>query len=831
MAKKRKSKTKKKAETVVIEDQIDQGVEQGGCQIQKNHENLEGTNATDMDVLSTVMSEEGTVQDGTQDGLEDDDADEKQEIREIQDQSTNGDTKYDKDEHSETTTEIKDDELDLQTDHEHGEHAQITMDEPHEEVLEEPHQDEDQFDIPQSSETQESRDLELRVPNTLISSSSGPFTLSQLEIEFSHSLGVPTYITHHQNNLFIGTSWGNLLHYKRLAQTQEFILVSQRSFHSMRQFPITKILPLPTLQILLVLSGHLLQCFNIIDLTPLAIGRIKDVYDIILDWDHLAKCDENGVHVVVLTKQQIRVVNVTKQALRLVKDIKTVGYIGSRRGDKLMIANKQYMIVDISKEFNNQNSLFPVNTSSLDDTFSLRPFIQNVGKNEFLLVCGTAEHDPAMGLIVNTKGDVSRGTIPMMQYPDDVIVDDDFAFVLIGNEIDLYSLDDQMELQSWKFEHKVQLAQIDEIEVPMESLRDIIVLKSINGADLKRDEKELEFATKVSQVASGTVCYCEDFVQLLVPQARLEKINHLRDVKLLERELSKSRATSEITVIEVEYLNLQISLLRLLTHQYDLALDSWTNGTLDPRILIYAFNFTVYGQVYIFQGLHILFQQLKALIKETALLTFFELFLERWLSKESLDDHDTIISLEETALEYHLNYDSRQLAMILPRLRNIDVIPKLEEEGKYLALAGLYGEEDARKAVKIHQKLIDGEIVDQNFNRDESLHIICELSKGCPEQFRKDVGIWLLSHDAKLGISFMNSSKISLKSLDMGMGKKEELRHVMDSIDDVSLRYEYAAQMFVGLRREKMRLSMQKGMYRSLLKRLQDGSSKMGIVE
>lgn len=732
----------------------------------------------------------------------------------------------DKDEHTEMTQEVEEEEDDPQV-------PKDSSEEPQEqgEVLETP---------PQTAETlEDSHDEDAHMPeeqqenhvrsiNRLSFSTNGPFTLRGLRLQLP-DLGSPTYITHQENTIFVGTSQGTLLLYTRLPDTQDFVLFEQAAFHTTRQSRITKIIPLPTLQVLMVLSGNLLQCFNIVDLKPLSIGRIKDVYDVALDWDNRAKCDEHGVHVVVLTKQQIRIVNVTRQALRLVKDIKTIAQVTGRRGNKLMVANEQYMIIDISKEMNNQNSLLPVNTSGTPGEQNyLIPFIRPVGKDEFLLICGTGKSDPAMGMVVNTKGDVSRGTVSMEKYPDNVIVQDEHTFVLSGNEVNLYSLEDQRLIQSWKFESNIDLCCLDQpIEVPTDSLRDLILLKSINGDDDIRDSKEWEFATKVSQVGSNSVCYCQDFVDIFVPQARLEKITRLRNVRALERELAKSRPSSELTVIEVEYLNLQVSLLRLLTHQYDLALESWTNGTLDPRILLHAFNFTLIGKVYIFQGLHGLFQQLHAMIKETALLTFFEVFLERWLSKESLDDHDTIISIEQTALEYHLRYDTGQLMQILPRLTHIDIAPTLEEEHKYLALAKLYYLGDPQKAVLIHKRLVDGEIVDQGFDKNESLHIICDISKKCSQRFRKEVGLWLLTHDAKLAISFLNSSKISLNKLDTGMSKKEELRHVMDNIDEISLRYEYVAQMFVGLRREKMTLALQKGLHRSLLKRLQNEAKEM----
>lgn len=53
----------------------------------------------------------------------------------------------------------------------------------------------------------------------------------------------------------------------------------------------------------------------------------------------------------------------------------------------------------------------------------LKPHIVSPSPSEFLLVTGTQENEPGVGMFVNTDGDVVRGTMEFQQYPEAIIVD------------------------------------------------------------------------------------------------------------------------------------------------------------------------------------------------------------------------------------------------------------------------------------------------------------------------------------------------------------------------------------------------------------------------
>ncbi|EED21337.1 TGF beta receptor associated protein 1, putative [Talaromyces stipitatus ATCC 10500] len=58
------------------------------------------------------------------------------------------------------------------------------------------------------------------------------------------------------------------------------------------------------------------------------------------------------------------------------------------------------------------------------DIARLKPHIVSPTPSEFLLVTGTQESEPGVGMFVNTDGDVVRGTMEFQQYPEAIIIDD-----------------------------------------------------------------------------------------------------------------------------------------------------------------------------------------------------------------------------------------------------------------------------------------------------------------------------------------------------------------------------------------------------------------------
>ena len=56
-------------------------------------------------------------------------------------------------------------------------------------------------------------------------------------------------------------------------------------------------------------------------------------------------------------------------------------------------------------------------------TTYLKPHIVSPNSQEFLLITGTGQRDPGVGVFVNLEGDVTRSTLDFHYYPDDIVVD------------------------------------------------------------------------------------------------------------------------------------------------------------------------------------------------------------------------------------------------------------------------------------------------------------------------------------------------------------------------------------------------------------------------
>lgn len=68
----------------------------------------------------------------------------------------------------------------------------------------------------------------------------------------------------------------------------------------------------------------------------------------------------------------------------------------------------------------------------------LKPHVLSASSNEFLLLTGTAEKEPGVGMFVNMEGDMDRSTINFDRYPESIVID-------TGDDDNLIQSDDEKE--------------------------------------------------------------------------------------------------------------------------------------------------------------------------------------------------------------------------------------------------------------------------------------------------------------------------------------------------------------------------------------------------
>lgn len=271
--------------------------------------------------------------------------------------------------------------------------------------------------------------------------------------EISESSGEITCVSSFEDNVYIGTSLGEILHYYCL--NNEFLLISrQRGQTSIKKGtkPVKKILLLPQVSKALVLCGSVVNVFTLPELSPDNLGKIKDVSDLSVDVDSFyhfdgedskQKAEELEIPVVLFTKKNIRLISVTSKTLKLVKDIVYTNTVEGLRRSKfcLVATQRHYDLINIDSS--QKIPLLPVSNVDFEDSNDIglpNPHITLILKSEYLVTCGSGKGDPSMGMILNENGDASRGTLTWNKYPDSLQTLYPYILSVTQNELHVHSL-------------------------------------------------------------------------------------------------------------------------------------------------------------------------------------------------------------------------------------------------------------------------------------------------------------------------------------------------------------------------------------------------------
>ncbi|KAG5359928.1 Transforming growth factor-beta receptor-associated protein 1 [Yarrowia sp. C11] len=270
-----------------------------------------------------------------------------------------------------------------------------------------------------------------------------------------------------ENSLYLGTSAGEVLHFFCVQDIQvsstekgrdivppQYIIASRQKVHATRTRAVDKIVVLPQISRALVLSNSTVSVFSVPEFAPASgFGKVRDVLDLCVDQNITTALLKNplaattSVHVTTFTKNTIRIINVSANGLKLVKDVSYAEALtGVRRGRLCLVGNaKTYDLVDVERV--RKVPLFEV-WSGADSGADLKPqpVTALVGDSEFLVACGTQKGDPAMGMIINSDGDISRGTIAWNDYPTSVVVDYPLVGAVVGQKVCFHNVVNQAEV-------------------------------------------------------------------------------------------------------------------------------------------------------------------------------------------------------------------------------------------------------------------------------------------------------------------------------------------------------------------------------------------------
>lgn len=236
-----------------------------------------------------------------------------------------------------------------------------------------------------------------------------------------------TCIEKYKSSIYVGTSVGRILHYHNFEDTS-YMLISKMVV-SKKSGPITKIVILKEIERALIVCDRTAIAFILPELSPANLGKMRNVTDIVnvprqLHQPHKPgnDIDTSEEYAVVLSNERIRLVRATRDSLKLVKDINyndalicTSKRVINYYNDDLLVVvadDKNYDMIDISKA--RKVPLLQYNSTTVeDDPRPLAcPYVAFDRDNdpEFLLLV-LADESTSMAMFINSKGDVTRGTL------------------------------------------------------------------------------------------------------------------------------------------------------------------------------------------------------------------------------------------------------------------------------------------------------------------------------------------------------------------------------------------------------------------------------------
>ncbi|ODQ68309.1 hypothetical protein NADFUDRAFT_48956 [Nadsonia fulvescens var. elongata DSM 6958] len=646
--------------------------------------------------------------------------------------------------------------------------------------------------------------------------------------------------------------------------TSNYILASRQRAHQTKSRSVERILLLPSISRVLVFSNATISIFSLPELTPTSgVGRMKDVKDFSLDYDsteHLTPTvpkndgkSEKSVAITVFTNSVIRLVQVSEGSLKLLRDIDYPGVqAGLRRSNLVLVANStNYDLIDIENvrkiplfPYTSENVPVPevelpvnspiqavsgdnqpeveLETSYIPEAVlkssekkifqALKPIIVPVAEDEFLVTCGGPHtSDPAMGMLVNSEGDISRGTVSWSSYPTSVAVSYPYIVAVVDNRIIFHSLFDQTQVQSINYDVSEQSDErakltnmIDKsssvdilmsehntprltsvantFKVPLKSVRQFsrIPLIPRNTEDEKHRLLEEEERLKNPFVMeSSLVVFSKSAeIQCLFSLPRvfqLEKMINTGKFSEVFDELEDFDLTLDTKSLEACYLNLLLGLSYVQKGKYEpaAAFKIWTSLQTDPRILAFILNKdSVFGDVWIHQGTFKVLSELEEKKSEPEFLSFSQLVIKDWLGRRdsllNFPDRESVFkSLEVAYLRIildQLNCDpnSKELRLQLYEFVQNEVFESQKESAeilasfsRYYALSKLYMKQgEVAEVCSIWQRILSKDYEeDFDFNHENGPELLKEYLLKCeiPEVVWA-YGLWMVDKYPDHGI-------------------------------------------------------------------------------
>lgn len=337
----------------------------------------------------------------------------------------------------------------------------------------------------------------------------------------------------HGSNLYVGTESGSLRHFHLFEDATEYMLISEIPVSTAKK-PIKKLLILPGIERVLVLCGSVVSVFSLPELSPVNIGKLKDVNDM-----HATSSTGGTADIIVFTSSKIRIVQVTRDLLKLVSDLNysntksgvpippSASTSTTAAGGLLAIVanNKNYDIIDLK-----QIRKIPLFEYTQDTNSTVLPHIVSCN-GEYMLTI-KSDDSSSIAMFIDGGGNVTRGTLSWMDagYPGSIIIDWPYVLGIFQSDRLIIS-----SIESFEVEHDKRINEIQEEEE--------VVMKNdgenteVEGNKENSDREKEEKVEKEEIVKVGTLGQNDDLKKDRL-NVTISKLTY--PMKIIDKDLQSS---------------------------------------------------------------------------------------------------------------------------------------------------------------------------------------------------------------------------------------------------------------------------------------------------
>ncbi|GJJ69717.1 vacuolar protein sorting-associated protein 3 [Entomortierella parvispora] len=420
-----------------------------------------------------------------------------------------------------------------------------------------------------------------------------------------------------ESNLYLGTSFGILLHYVIEEQiSSESNLPRSRL---LRRTPlgfgkklVERIMVLPSIRIAIVLCDSTLSFFNLPSFTPCsqqAFPPIRGVTAFCEDGSQRGRPAEDGsIRVCVVKRRIIQHYSIWPDAISDPQELNLANgaLVATRWKHIVCVADaNDFKLIDL--RVGRMMPILPVvqSASTGSNTQVLKPACIAIGENEFLLATAASSGQTAMGIFCSGSGEPVRGTLQWSSYPRSLGIEFPYVAALLRNNIiEIHNILDQKLIQTVRFDPVLEIRNIAQgpgLAVWMSALAHVLSLQtaSAGGSSSPEIEKMAKDIHRISIVPARILVAGKDSVSALITtplvlhaDGLLQKGRVEEALLLSERTmatLSSENLHRERLQFELDYIYQKSGLIYLGETLFDDAFGLLQKGRIDPRVLISMF--------------------------------------------------------------------------------------------------------------------------------------------------------------------------------------------------------------------------------------------------